>query len=95
MWWLVLVVLALLLPEILSTILDSRLGRAVAARIEGAAREGETPVTDARARHLEAEVERLSEEVRRLREESDFLQRLLDERASTRPRPLPPGDEPR
>jgi hypothetical protein len=83
MWWLVIIVFGLLIPEILSTVLDSRLGRAVAAQIEN---RGKT-VTDPeplveRIRYLEGELDRLSGDVQKLRDESEFFQKLLTERAS-------------
>jgi hypothetical protein len=92
MWWLVLIVFAFLIPEILSTVLDSRLGRAIAARLEerGGGRADE--LTAERIRYLEGEVDRLSDEVRRLHEESDFLQRLLTDRSSASEARLPRGD---
>lgn len=93
MWWIVIIVLAFLIPEILSTVLDSRLARALAARIEGRGSEGADTVMTARVRYLEGEVDRLAEEVRRLHEESDFLQKLLAERPSAEPGArLSPGD---
>jgi hypothetical protein len=99
MLWILLIVLALMIPEILSTVLESRLGRAIAVQIENRG-QGEAPEPLAeRMRYLEGEVDRLSEQVRRLTRESEFLQDLLSERSSHRkeegesPRPpLPPGD---
>jgi hypothetical protein len=94
MWWIVIIVVALLIPEVLSTILDSRLGRAIAAQVE---RRGqvETPEGLAdRVRLLEGEVERLNEDVRRLTEESDFFQKLLTERSPTDRSRLPPRGDP-
>jgi hypothetical protein len=85
MLWIALIVIAFMIPEILSTVLDSRLGRALAARIEdrrlGA---GEDVVVD-RVRYLESEMDRMASEVQRLREEGEFLQRLLTERAPDDP----------
>jgi cell division protein FtsB len=96
MWWLVIIVFALLIPEILSTILDSRLGRAVALQIENRGASPETEALNDRIRYLEAEVERLSDEVHRLADESEFYQQLLSERASQRPPSsglrTPPGE---
>jgi hypothetical protein len=93
MWWIVVIVLAFLIPEILSTVLDSRLGRAIAARIEARGSEGGDPAMGERMRYLEGEVDRLSQEVRRLHEESDFLHRLLAERPPADPGArLSPGD---
>jgi len=94
MWWIVIIVVALLIPEVLSTILESRLGRAIAAQVE---RRGEAVTSDGlsdRVRLLEGEVERLTEDVRRLSEESDFFQKLLTERSSTGPARLPPRGDP-
>jgi hypothetical protein len=92
MTWLVIIVLALLIPEILSTVLDSRLGRALAARLEAGADGTQDRATAERIRYLEAEVDRLSEDVRRLTEESDFLQELLAERRPVEKPRIPPGD---
>lgn len=89
MLWIALIVLAFMLPEILSTVLDSRLGRALAARVE--VRRGIAPADDVtvdRVRYLEGEVDRLSRDVQRLQEEGEFLQRLLSERSEGR---LPGG----
>jgi hypothetical protein len=84
MGWLVLIVFALLIPEILSTVLDSRLGRAVAARIERRGGGGESEPLEARIRDLEEELGRLSQEVHRLNEETAFLEGLLADRAGSR-----------
>ncbi len=92
MTWLVIIVLAFLIPEILSTVLESRLGRAVAARIENRGIAAGDDLTPERVRVLEGEVDRLSEEVRRISEESEFLQRLLAERPPAEEARLPPGD---
>lgn len=93
MWWIVVIVLAFLIPEILSTVLDSRLARAVAVRIESRGTAPEDGEMTDRLRYLEGEVDRLAEEVRRLHEESDFLQQLLAERPPADPGArLSPGD---
>lgn len=91
MWWIVIIVFGLLIPEILSTILDSRLGRAVAAQIENRGRTGEVDPLLERIRYLEGEIDRLASDVQRLTDESEFFQKLLSERASEG-RPRPPGD---
>ncbi len=91
MTWLVIIVLAFLIPEILSTVLESRLGRAIAARIENGTPGGSDLQTQERVRMLEGEVDRLSAELRRVSEESEFLHRLLTERADRRE--LPPSVE--
>ncbi|CAN5624566.1 hypothetical protein BH23GEM11_BH23GEM11_01050 [soil metagenome] len=88
MLWIALIVLAFMIPEILSTVLDSRLGRALAARVEDRrVGSGDDVVVD-RVRYLEGEVDRLSRDVHRLHEEGEFLQRLLTERSEDR---LPGG----
>ena len=84
MFWALVVVLILLIP-ILAIVLDSQLGRALAARLER--REigptGELLVD--RLTFLEGEVERLAAEVRRLDEEGRFLHDLLEKRGGERP----------
>ena len=92
MWWLVIMVFGLLIPEILSTVLDSRLGRAVAAHIEARSQAGEADRLRERIGQLEGEVDRLSLDVRRLSEEAEFVQRLLAGRASKSPPPSFPGE---
>ena len=84
--WSVILILVLLIP-LAAVVLDSRLGQALARRVEGGAPD------DARLRALEAEVERLSRELERVQEQSDFVARLLDERA-TGSRRVGPGDSP-
>jgi hypothetical protein len=93
MWWLVIIVFGLLIPEILSTVLDSRLGRAMAARIEGRGHAGDAGAVSERIRYLEAEIDRLSADVERLTEESEFFQRLLSDRSAQGARRLPGSDE--
>ena len=86
----IIVVLVLLIP-ILAIVLDSHVGKALAARMEGRSLEaGDDLVTD-RMSYLEGEVERLNTEIIRLSEESDFLHKLLDDRPERRA--LPRGDE--
>jgi hypothetical protein len=84
MLWFLIVVLVLLIP-ILSIVLDSQVGRALAARLE---RREIGPAGDLladRLAYLEGEVERLSGEVRRLEEEGRFVQELLEKRGPERP----------
>lgn len=83
MWSLVLI-LVLLIP-LAAVVLDSRLGQALARRIEGGSPD------NTRLEALEAEVERLSAEVERVREQSEFVTRLLEERAGERREALPPS----
>ncbi len=79
--WISIVVLALMIP-ILAIFLDSDLGKALARRLERRRRKlgGETGLHE-RMTFLEGEVERLSDDVHRLEEESQFLQKLLEERS--------------
>ena len=83
--------LVLLIP-ILAIVLDSPVGRALAGRLErrGLSSGGED-VTGERLSYLEGEVDRLTTEVRKLEEESQFLNKLLTERADSQV--LPPGEE--
>ena len=77
-----LIILLILLIPILAIVLDSQLGRALAARLENRSVSGGDDVTRERITLLEGEVERLGTELSRLEEESEFLHRLLAERAS-------------
>lgn len=84
-----LVLLVALMIPLTAVILDSQVGRALAARLE---RDRELGGGDASARRLsvlETEVERLNAELQRLDEESAFLHRLLEEK------PAPEGLLPR
>lgn len=84
MFWQLLFLLVLLIP-LLAIVLDSQVGKALAARLERTGPgEGDDHLLD-RIRYLEGEVERLTGEVERLDEESRFLHELLAER--------PPADE--
>ncbi|MBI4540388.1 MAG: hypothetical protein HY704_12875 [Gemmatimonadetes bacterium] len=95
MWQLILI-LALLIP-ILAIILDSHVGRAVAARLEhGRGDSGEAGrLLAERLAYLEGEVERLGRELQRLEEESQFLHKLLTEGRSSQREALPPGEDTR
>lgn len=81
MWWIF--ILVLLIP-LLAVVLDSQLGRALARRIENDGIGGE------RMTALEGEVERLSRELESLREQTEFVDRLLEERKRKQ---LPEGRE--
>lgn len=83
--WSLILFLVLLIP-LAAVVLDSKLGQALARRVEGSAPE------NARLVALEREVERLSAELERVAEESRFLTRLLEERTKGE-RSLRPGDE--
>lgn len=88
MLWII-IIIALLIP-LIAVILDSQLGRALAKRLERDDGELESGVS-ARLGALESDVERLSTTVRELEEQSEFMQRLLEKRASQDA--LPPGDD--
>lgn len=75
------VILLVLLIPLLAILLDSHLGRALAARVERRPLSPGEDVTQERIALLEGEVERLGAELGRLEEESQFLHRLLTERA--------------
>lgn len=83
---LIVLLVALMIP-LIAVILDSQVGRALAARLEG--RSGDS-LADRRLAALETEVDRLSRELQRLDEESTFLHRLLEEKRSRDA--LPPGE---
>lgn len=87
--WTLIIILVLLIP-LAAVVLDSRLGQALARRVEGG-----TP-DDARLRALEGEVERLSSELERVQEQAEFLTRLLEDRDADRSRPgsLPSAGDP-
>ena len=82
-------ILVLLIP-ILSIVLDSQVGRALANRLDRRGIGDTDDLMAERMAYLEGEVERLTEEVGRLSDESDFLQKLLAERPA--PDALPPGE---
>lgn len=84
---LIVLLVALMIP-LVAVILDSQVGRAIAARMEGG-RGGDT-LSDRRLATLEGEVDRLNREVQRLDEESAFLHQLLEEKRA--PEALPPGE---
>jgi len=85
---LILLGIALLIP-LTAVILDSQVGRALAARLEG--NRDVTGTLPGRISALEGEVDRLNEIVARLEEEAVFLHRLLEERPAPEAM-LPPGD---
>jgi hypothetical protein len=74
------IILVLMIP-LLAILLDSHLGKALAARVERRPLASGDDVTQDRIALLEGEVERLGAELGRLEEESQFLHRLLTERA--------------
>ncbi len=78
--WITIIVLALLIP-ILAIFLDSDMGKALARRLERGKRNLGTEGFHERMTFLEGEVERLGRDVHRLEDESQFLQKLLEERS--------------
>jgi cell division protein FtsB len=78
-----LIIIIVLLIPLLAVILDSELGRALAARLERR-NEAVEPGVGQRVAALEAELERLSRDLRRLEEDNDFLHRLIEERPAPR-----------
>jgi len=95
MFWQLIFLLILLIP-ILAIVLDSQLGRALAARLERKSLEGPSDIVAERIAYLEGEVERLGSELTRLEEESQFLHKLLVERTGGGERAaLPDGERER
>jgi hypothetical protein len=88
---LVVLLVALMIP-LIAVILDSQVGRALAARLEGG--RGSDSLSERRLAALEGEIDRITRELQRLDEESAFLHNLLEQK---RPegRELPPGDHAR
>lgn len=86
-------ILIVLIP-LLAIVLDSQVGKALAARIEQRGLNSPADVTAERIAFLESEVERLSSEIERLDEQSEFVHKLLTERQPEREAALPPGDDP-
>lgn len=85
-------ILVVLIP-LLAIVLDSQVGKALAARLERKPLEVSGDVTAERVAFLEAEVERLASEIERLDEQSEFVHKLLTERTQGREAALPPGDD--
>lgn len=85
-------ILVVLIP-LLAIVLDSQVGRALASRLERRSLDISGDLTAERIAFLEGEVERLAGEIQRLDEESEFVQKLLTERAQEQGATLPPGDE--
>jgi hypothetical protein len=86
MLFLIVLLVALMIP-LVAVILDSQVGRALAARLEGGRADA---LSERRLATLETEVDRLSRELQRLDEESTFLHKLLEEKRA--PDALPPGE---
>lgn len=86
MIWQVIIILVLFIP-ILAIVLDSQLGRTLAQRLERRGLQAGDDVMAERVAFLEGEVERLGSDLERLEEESEFLHKLLAERAGGEPEP--------
>ncbi len=87
-------ILVVLIP-LLAIVLDSQVGRALASRLERRSLESPGDLTAERIAFLEGEVDRLAGDIQRLEEESEFVQKLLTERAQgEQGAALPRGDEP-
>lgn len=94
MLWPFILILVLLIP-LLAIVLDSQVGRALAARLERGRLAEPDDLMSERLNYLEGEVERLNSEVGRLTEESEFLHKLLAERSGGEgERPSLPKSEP-
>jgi hypothetical protein len=87
MLFLIVLLVAIMIP-LVAVILDSQVGRALAARLEGG--RGDS-LSERRIATLEGEVDRLARELQRLDEESAFLHQLLEKKRS--PDALPPGEQ--
>jgi cell division protein FtsB len=86
-------ILVVLIP-LLAIVLDSQVGKALAARLERRTLDVPGEVSAERLAFLEGEVERLAGEIERLDEQSEFVTKLLTERTQEREAALPPGDDP-
>ena len=73
------IILVLLIP-ILAIVLDSPVGRALAGRMERRGVADGSDMTVERLAFMEGEIERLTSEIRRLDEETQFMQKLLEDR---------------
>jgi hypothetical protein len=76
MIWVFLIVVVIMVPEVVSILMDSRLARAFAARIESGVRQ-DSAALENRIQWLEGEVERLGQTLEEVRAEGEFVHRLL------------------
>jgi len=86
---LVVLLVALMIP-LTAVVLDSQVGRAIAARLEKDRDGGTLP---GRVAALEGEVDRLNQLVQQLDEESTFLHKLLETKREAKAE-LPRGEPP-
>lgn len=93
MFWFGLIVILVLLIPLLALVLDSQLGRALAARLETRGLGPAEDVLAERVGFLEGEVERLTGDVDRLEEQTEFLHKLLAGRKGGDNPALPSGEE--
>jgi uncharacterized small protein (DUF1192 family) len=85
-------ILVVLIP-LLAIVLDSQVGKALAARLENRGLSAPCDVTSERIAFLEGEVERLTADIERLDEQGEFVHKLLTERTQEQGAALPPGDD--
>jgi hypothetical protein len=88
--WFFIIILVLMIP-LLAVVLDSQLGRALAARLERDNLPRPDSALGSRVEALEAEVDRLNSTVAQVQEDSQFTRRLLESRPAEGSQ-LPPGD---
>jgi hypothetical protein len=79
MIWVFLIVVVIMIPEVVSILVESRLARALANRIEGGERADDTAALEDRIHWLEGEVERLGRTLEEVRAQGEFVQRLLED----------------
>lgn len=91
MFFLGILILAVLLVPILAILIDSPIGRALAHRLEGQVEAAPPPLMELakKVQLLEAEIDDLHRSVEGLQEENQFMQKLLGD-GGRRPT-LPPG----
>ena len=91
MFWLGILVLAVLFVPIMAILIDSPIGRAFARRVEGPVDAAPPPLMELakKVQLLEAEIDDLHRSVEALQEENQFVQKLLEE--GGRRSALPPG----
>jgi len=92
MWVIVLILVLALLVPIMSIVVDSPIGRALARRLEGP-RDVPPGLEDLAKKVdlLEAEVDDLNRSVQTLQDENAFLQRLLADPSARSTLPRPPA----
>ena len=91
MYFIFILVLAVLLVPIMAILIDSPIGRAFARRVEGPVDAAPPPLVELakKVQLLEAEIDDLHRSVGALQDENQFMQKLLEE--GGRRSALPPG----